>query len=75
LKPYYFRIKYNLNFEQKIIKETLKNIIPYYEVNGSDFTTTINGKMEYIQQVEYIKIKNDDDDLEPILESKNFNMD
>ncbi len=75
LKAYYFRIKYNLKYNEKITKDILKNVvIPYYEVYNNNWSILINERLRYIHQLEYIKFEKNDD-LEPMLEAKNFNID
>lgn len=59
LKPFDFRKKYNIAYNKDITPQVLKDIIPYYEVDGKTFSfVDESGNKKYIRWVNYYTIDN-----------------
>lgn len=72
LAPLEFRSTSGLAYDSKITFESLKKLIPYYEMQ-SDYSITINGKKKYISFFQYYNLANEDD-IENVLSMRNFDM-
>ncbi len=71
IKPFSFRTANNLTSTEKITIEKIKKIIPSYEVNWFKFTQ--DGITKTIANIDYYTV--DDNNLEPLLEQLNYNID
>jgi FtsZ-binding cell division protein ZapB len=59
LKPFDFRNTHGLTYSKDITPEVLKNIIPFYEVDGKTFSfIDNNGSKKYIKGLNYYTIDN-----------------
>jgi len=71
LKPFTFRNTYGLSYDENISLETLKNILPFYEVN--EFSYVEENTTKKITHIDYYKV--DNNNIEILLEQLNYTVD
>lgn len=71
LKPFTFRNSYGLSYDENISLETLKNILPFYEVN--EFSYVEENITKKITHIDYYKV--DNNNIEILLEQLNYTVD
>jgi len=71
LKPFRFKSKYNISFNESIKLDNLTKILPLYEV--SDFSFKKNWVLKNIKKFKYFSIK--EDTLEQLIAQLSYNLD